>query len=72
LSVSTDVPAVVYVDGKRVRQPAPLRRYPVLVGVRKISVVAADTREQRDFILRFTRGQVRKLEETFDRPSAPR
>jgi len=66
------VPAIVYVDGRRVRQPAPLKRYPVQAGVRKISVVAADTRERRDFVLRFAKGQVRKLDEVFDHSSAQR
>ena len=72
LSVTSDVPAIVYVDGRRVRQPAPLKRYPVQAGVRKISVVAADTRERRDFVLRFAKGQVRKLDEVFDHSSAQR
>jgi len=66
------VPAIVDVDGRRVRQPAPLKRYPVQAGVRKISVVAADTRERRDFVLRFAKGQVRKLDEVFDHSSAQR
>jgi serine/threonine protein kinase len=72
LSVASDVPALVYIDGRRVRQPAPLKRYPVQVGVRRISVVAADTRQRRDVTLRFNRGQVRKLDEAFQRSSAQR
>ena len=72
LFVSSDIPAVVYVDGRRVREPAPLKHYPVQVGVRKISVVAADINERRDFIVHFDRGQIRKIDSSFDRSSARR
>jgi len=72
LSVSSGVPSIVYVDGRRVRQPAPLKRYPVQAGVRKISVVAADTLDRRDFTMRFNRGQSRKLDKLFDQFSAER
>jgi serine/threonine-protein kinase len=72
LTVSSRVPSIVYVDGRRVRQPAPLKRYPVQAGVRKISVVAADTLDRRDFTLHFNRGQSRKLEKLFDQFSAER
>jgi serine/threonine-protein kinase len=72
LFVSSDVPAVVYVDGRRVREPAPLKHYPVQVGVRKISVVAQDINERRDFIVHFGRGQIRKIDSSFERSSARR
>ena len=72
LFVSSDIPAVVYVDGRRVREPAPLKHYPVQVGVRKISVVAADINERRDFVVHFDRGQIRKIDSSFDRSSARR
>ncbi|HYR54733.1 MAG TPA: protein kinase [Myxococcaceae bacterium] len=72
LTVSSRVPSIVYVDGRRVRQPAPLKRYPVQAGVRKISVVAADTLDRRDFTLRFNRGQSRRLDKLFDQFSAER
>jgi hypothetical protein len=72
LSVSSNVPSIVYIDGRRVRQPAPLKRYPVHAGVRKVSVVAADTLDRRDFTLRFNRGQSRKLDKLFDHFSAER
>jgi len=72
LFVSSDIPAVVYVDGRRVREPAPLKHYPVQVGVRKISVVAADINERRDFIVHFGRGQIRKIDSSFERSSARR
>jgi|GEM_PF-3374745 len=72
LTVSSSVPSIVYVDGRRVRQPAPLKRYPVQAGVRKISVVAADTQDRRDFTLHFNRGQSRKLDKVFDQFSAER
>jgi serine/threonine protein kinase len=72
LSVSSNVPSIVYIDGRRVRQPAPLKRYPVQTGVHRISVVAADTFDRRDFTLRFNRGQSRKLDKVFDRQSAER
>ena len=65
VSVSSDVPAVVYVDGRRVREPAPLTRYPVQAGTRKISVVAADTQERREFVVRLGRGQLRKVDSPF-------
>ena len=72
LFVSSDIPAVVYVDGRRVREPAPLKHYPVQVGVRKISVVAADINERRDFVVHFGRGQIRKIDSSFERSSARR
>jgi hypothetical protein len=70
--VSSNVPSIVYIDGRRVRQPAPLKRYPVQTGVHRISVVAADTFDRRDFTLRFNRGQSRKLDKLFDQFSAER
>ncbi|MFZ5471895.1 MAG: serine/threonine protein kinase [Myxococcota bacterium] len=65
LSVTSDVPAMVYVDGQRVRKPTPLVRYPVLSGERKIAIVEARTGRRREFSLTLSKGQLIKLEEQF-------
>ncbi|MBJ6765594.1 serine/threonine protein kinase [Myxococcaceae bacterium JPH2] len=68
LSLHTNVPATVYIDGIRLNRRTPLVRYPVKVGSRHIRVVANGTGEDKSFDLRFTRGQHQKLEEHFQSP----
>jgi serine/threonine-protein kinase len=64
LSLRTNVPAYVYIDGERVKR-TPLTRYPVKPGSRTIAVEAVGTSEKRQFNLRFSKGQHRAMEETF-------
>ena len=65
LTLSSDLPAIVYVDQQRVRKLTPLKAYPVAPGVRKLAIVDARTGERREFTLTFAKGQLRKLEEQF-------
>ncbi|NOK32184.1 protein kinase [Corallococcus exercitus] len=72
LTLRTNLPANVFIDGARVRRATPLVNYPVRVGTRDIRVVAISTGEQKDFQLRFSRGQHQKLEEQFQPPPTRR
>ncbi|RKH63391.1 hypothetical protein D7W81_20545 [Corallococcus aberystwythensis] len=72
LTLRTNLPAHVYIDGARVRRQTPLVNFPVRVGTRDIRVVAVSTGEQKDFQLRFSRGQHQKLDEQFQPPPTRR
>ncbi|MBN9685461.1 MULTISPECIES: serine/threonine protein kinase [unclassified Corallococcus] len=72
LTLRTNLPANVFIDGAKVRRATPLLNYPVRVGTRDIRVVAISTGEQKDFQLRFSRGQHQKLEEQFQPPPTRR
>ena len=65
LTLRTNLPARVYIDGVRVRRTTPLLNFPVRAGTRDIRVVALSTGERKDFQLRFSRGQHQKLDEQF-------
>ncbi|MHB8874573.1 MAG: serine/threonine protein kinase [Myxococcaceae bacterium] len=65
LSLSTDTPATVFIDGQRVRKGTPLKRYPVAPGSTRITLVAGSTGARREFTLRVAKGQWVKLEERF-------
>lgn len=66
LSVNVDVPAVVYIDDLRVRRRPPLLRYPLEPGVRRILIETAGG-ERRSFDLAFEKGQLRRIDERFQR-----
>ncbi|NOK17454.1 serine/threonine-protein kinase [Corallococcus carmarthensis] len=72
LTLRTNLPANVFIDGARVRRATPLVGYPIRVGTRDIRVVAISTGEQKDFQLRFSRGQHQKLDEQFQPPPTRR
>ncbi|MBN8225903.1 protein kinase [Corallococcus macrosporus] len=72
LTLRTNLPANVFIDGAKVRRATPLVNYPVRVGTREIRVVAISTGEQKDFQLRFSRGQHQKLDEQFQPPPTRR
>ncbi|NBD11242.1 protein kinase [Corallococcus sp. c25j21] len=72
LTLRTNLPARVYIDGARVRRTTPLVNFPIRVGTRDIRVVALSTGEQKDFQLRFSRGQHQKLDEQFQPPPTRR
>lgn len=72
LTLRTNLPATVYIDGAKVRRTTPLVNHPVRVGTRDIRVVAIATGEQKDFQLRFSRGQHQKLDEQFQPPPTRR
>ncbi|QSQ26257.1 serine/threonine protein kinase [Pyxidicoccus parkwayensis] len=61
LTISTNSPARVYIDGERVSRQAPLSRFPIKAGTRLIRLVSIATGEAQDSELRFARGQHRKL-----------
>ncbi|HME92567.1 MAG TPA: protein kinase [Myxococcaceae bacterium] len=72
LSISSDVPVIVYIDGRRVKKHAPLKRYPVAPGVHKITIATLDGREKREVAVRVGKGQLRKIDEVFRRSAAIR
>jgi len=72
LSINSDVPTVVHIDGRRLKKHAPLKRYPIAPGVHKISLATLDGREQRDVTVRVAKGQLRKIDEVFRRSAARR
>ncbi|MFP2932776.1 PEGA domain-containing protein, partial [Pyxidicoccus sp. 3LG] len=61
VTITTNVPARVYIDGNRVSRTTPLSRYPIQAGTRTIRLVSVATGEAQDMELRFTRGQHRKV-----------
>jgi hypothetical protein len=71
LNVRANVPAYVYIDGARVKQHTPLRRYRVRPGHRKIVVEAVSTGDRHEFTVVIQRGRTRSLEE-LDLKGAPR
>ncbi|MFP2910730.1 serine/threonine protein kinase, partial [Pyxidicoccus sp. 3LFB2] len=70
ITITTNVPARVYIDGERVNRRTPLSRFPIKAGTRLIRLVSTTTGETQESELRFTRGQHRKL--VVDSFSAPR
>jgi hypothetical protein len=70
LTLRTNVPARVIIDGTVLSKRAPLTRYPVKAGTRHIVLEAIGTKQRAEFDLRFERGKVQFLEQTFD--STPR
>jgi len=65
LTVSADVPAVVYIDDVRVKRRPPLYRYPVQPGVHVVVVEASLTGERYKKEVVVEQGQVKKIEERF-------
>jgi len=71
LNVRSNVPAYVYIDGARVRQHTPLRRYRVRPGHRKVVVEAISTGDRHEFTVVIVRGRTRAVEDR-DLKGAPR
>lgn len=61
VTITTNVPARVYIDGERVERRTPLTRFPIKAGVRHIRLVSVPTGEPQELELRFARGQHRKV-----------
>jgi hypothetical protein len=61
VTITTNVPARVYIDGARVERRTPLTRFPIKAGVRHIRLVSVATGEPQEVELRFARGQHRKV-----------
>jgi hypothetical protein len=68
LTILSDVPASVTIDGMKVRKRTPLFRYPVQPGTRKIVLESLSTRERHAFELSFEKGKLRRVEERFRKP----
>ena len=65
LTLTSNVRARVYLNGKAVRGYTPLRRHRVSPGTHKIAVVAVRTGERREFTHRFEPGKTVTLTERF-------
>ncbi|ATB48029.1 serine/threonine-protein kinase [Corallococcus macrosporus] len=61
VTITTNVPATVYVDGARLNRRTPLNRYPVRMGTRRIKLVSVATGEPKELDLRLRRGQHLKV-----------
>ncbi|GHG96137.1 serine/threonine-protein kinase [Comamonas sp. JC664] len=61
VTISTNVPAHVYIDGARVSRRTPLTRYPIKAGTRHIKLVSVATGEPKELDLRLKRGQHQKV-----------
>jgi hypothetical protein len=69
ITITSNVPARVYIDGTRVGRSTPLSRVPIRAGTRHITLVSVATGERKELDLRFTKGQHRKLvEDSFKDP----
>jgi serine/threonine-protein kinase len=65
ITLRTNVPARVIIDGTPIRKRTPLTKYPVKAGTRNFTLEAVGTKERVDFTLRFERGQHRTMEQQF-------
>jgi serine/threonine-protein kinase len=66
ITLRTNVPARVIIDGTAIRKRTPLLKYPVKAGTRNFTLEAVGTKERVDFSLRFERGQHRTMEQRFE------
>ncbi|MDC0706855.1 protein kinase [Stigmatella sp. ncwal1] len=65
LTLRSDTPARVFIDGVPVKRRTPLIRYPVKPGNRLIALESLATGERAEFRLRFERGKTRAIEQKF-------
>lgn len=70
ITLRTNAPARVIIDGNPIRKRTPLIKYPVKAGTRNFTLEAIGTKERVDFSLRFDRGQHRTIDQKFE--TAPR
>jgi hypothetical protein len=70
LSIRSNLPARVYIDGELVGRRTPLMKLPVKAGNRLIVLEALATKERAEFPMRFEKGQHRTIEQKFE--SLPR
>lgn len=68
ITLRTNMPARVLIDGEPIRQRAPLTKYPVKPGNRSIILEAQGSKERVEFNLRFERGQHRIIDQKFESP----
>lgn len=65
LSLTSDIPAIVYIDDQRVKRRTPLLKYPVQPGVRKVVLESVESGDRRNLELAFEKGKLRKVEQKF-------
>ncbi|MFL5350056.1 MAG: serine/threonine protein kinase [Hyalangium sp.] len=70
LTLRTNMPARVFIDGVLQRKRAPLAKYPVKAGNRSFTLESLSTKQHAEFSLRFERGEHRVIEQKFE--STPR
>jgi hypothetical protein len=70
VTLRTNLPARVLIDGEPIRKRAPLTKYPVKPGNRSFTLEAQGSKERVEFSLRFERGQHRVVDQKFE--STPR
>ncbi|HLL83328.1 MAG TPA: hypothetical protein VK420_11775, partial [Longimicrobium sp.] len=68
LTILSDMPATVTIDGFRVKKTTPLFKFPVEPGTRRITIEAIGTQERRTLELTFEKGKLQRLDERFRRP----
>ena len=68
ITLRTNMPARVLIDGEPIRKRAPLTKYPVKPGTRSIILEAQGSKERVEFNLRFERGQHRIVDQKFESP----
>ncbi|NVJ08123.1 serine/threonine protein kinase [Myxococcus sp. AM001] len=69
VTITTNVPAAVYIDGARLSRRTPLNRYPIKMGTRRIKLVSVATGEPKELDLRIRRGQhLKVLVDSFTSP----
>jgi serine/threonine protein kinase len=68
ITLRTNMPARVLIDGEPIRKRAPLTKYPVKPGNRSIILEAQGSKERVEFNLRFERGQHRIVDQKFESP----
>jgi len=66
ITLKTNVPARVIIDGVAIPKRTPLLKYPVKAGTRNFTLEAQGTKERVDFSLRFERGQHRTIDQRFE------
>ncbi|WP_342373925.1 serine/threonine protein kinase [Myxococcus stipitatus] len=72
LSVTTNMPAKVYLDGVLISRSTPLRRYPLRIGQHQVRVVALATSEPQEAAIRIQRGKDYQLSVLDFRPLSRR
>lgn len=67
LTISSNMPAYVYVDGTKLKGKTPIKRYAVQPGSRMIMLESISTGERKKFKLSVAKGQDLKIVESFDK-----
>jgi serine/threonine-protein kinase len=68
ITLRTNMPARVLIDGEPIRKRTPLTKYPVKPGNRSFTLEPQGSKERVEFSLRFERGQHRIVDQKFESP----